>query len=554
MKKRNLAIVMLSIVFLLLYSRTAFAASYKVKAVTPYNAVVTVSKLYIRSIPASKGRVTGYYYKGNIITITGISGSYLRTSRGYVLSSYVKKYVPPVKYISISMDTPLYLNTSGTADERYAVKGKTFTVLGKVGSFYKVKLGKITGYVPVNHTAVRTTIKDKITMGWIYINGKDYNSRYYDGDDYINKSSYATGLDVVSPTWFDMSGDAADKTTIDINDKADAGFTKAAHANGYEVWARLCESNPQRANIVFTDSSVKARILDKIVNLAVTYNVDGVNIDFEGLGQQNTNGFTLFVRDLSAKLKACGITVSVDVTKPANSSYNFYDRASLVKYSDYLILMAYDEHTASLTSAGSNASYAWVEGAVKATLASGVPSSKLILGVPFYFRDYIYLDVNNPYVSVSLTNKGDMYSEPVLDDTEKVDGIGYGSYKYISTQDNFYVVDYNGQNEYIPVSDGTIVPANTPKSFIVGTATVNITDFTDIKSNNTVTEKYDSVTKQFIAEYTKDGLRHRMWVEDKSSMGWKMDFINSYKLKGAAAWQLYKETPDILQLIKTKLK
>ena len=556
MKKRNLTIVMLSIVFLLLYTKTAYAASYKVKSVTPYKAVVTTSKLYIRSIPTSRGKVTGYYYKGNIITITGISGSYLRTSRGYVLSSYVKKYVPPVKYISISMDTPLYLNTSGTADERYAVKGKTFVVLGKVGSFYKVKLGRVTGYVPVNHTAAISTIKDKITLGWIYINGKDYNSRYYDGDDYINKSSYSTGIDVVSPTWFDISGDAADKTTIDINDKADAGFTKTAHANGYEVWARLFENDPQRANVLFTDSTVRSKMLDKIVNLAVTYNVDGLNIDFEGLGsiKDNMNGFTLFVRDLSARLKAYGISVSVDVTKPEVSIYNFYDRANLAKYSDYLVLMAYNEHSSSMTSAGSTASYAWVEKAVKDTLSSGVPSSKLMLGVPFYFYEYIYLDVNNPYDSVALTSKGNMYTGPVLDDSNKVDGIGYGSYKYISTEGNFYVVDYNGQNAYIPVTAGTIVPANTLKSFIVGSDSVSMLDFADVCKNYTVKESYDAVTKQYIAEYMKDGLRHRMWVEDRNSIGWKMDLINSYKLKGAAAWKLYNETPDIPQLIKTKLK
>lgn len=540
---------------------TGEAKSYstysKKAAFQNYKAVVTASKVYIRKTASSSGKITGAYYKGNIIDIIGVSGRYLKTSKGYILASYVQKYIPPKPdiYIKIDEDTPLLINPGGSEDERYAVSGKVFKVLEQKGAYYKIKIGKVYGYIPSSKASILKGYvpKNKITLGWMYINGKQYNAKYMEGEgDYINKNSASVGIDIISPTWFDVAG--SDSSTIDVIDKADRNYTKTAHRNGYEVWARIYETNVNRAKLIFNDAKINSSIIDKIVKLALDYDVDGVNIDFEGLGLSNKDGFTAFVAALSQKLKANGISVSVDITKPEVSSYNFYDRAALSKYCDYMILMAYGEHGSSLSEAGSAASYQWVEKAVIDTINLGVPKDKLILGVPFYTYDYAVIDVNLPYDSVVLTKKGEAYNSPTLEDSFKLKDTTYGTFKFVSISGDWYTVEYNGSQVYIPVSVSSYVKANTKKRFVVGYESMKLQTVYDRLLQYNGIKTCDTVSKQYVGEYYKDGLKHVVWVEDKDSMAWRMDLVSKYGLKGAAAWQLYWETPEVLDTIKAKLE
>ena len=63
-----------------------------------------------------------------------------------------------------------------------------------------------------------------------------------------------------------------------------------------------------------------------------------------------------------------------------------YDRRALAEQVDYLMLMAYDEHSAASEVSGSVASLGWVEKGIVATIAEGVPPRKLLLGMPLYMR------------------------------------------------------------------------------------------------------------------------------------------------------------------------
>ena len=61
-----------------------------------------------------------------------------------------------------------------------------------------------------------------------------------------------------------------------------------------------------------------------------------------------------------------------------------YDYAALSNYSDYLMLMAYDEHYNG-GGAGPVASIGFVEDSIKYALER-VPSEKIVLGIPFFGR------------------------------------------------------------------------------------------------------------------------------------------------------------------------
>jgi len=56
---------------------------------------------------------------------------------------------------------------------------------------------------------------------------------------------------------------------------------------------------------------------------------------------------------------------------------------------------------------------------------------------------------------------------------------------------------------------------------------------------------WDAAAGQNYAEFTMDGVRARVWIEDAESMAARLAAVRSSKLAGLAAWRLGMETPDI---------
>jgi spore germination protein YaaH len=114
------------------------------------------------------------------------------------------------------------------------------------------------------------------------------------------------------------------------------------------------------------------------------YGVDGINIDYEDVADQDASGLVAFTSLLRNYTERQGLILSIDTLIPRPWTVE-YDRAALANNVDYLAVMTYDEHYSGSPDAGSVASLPWAEEAVQATLKE-VPSSKLLLGVPLYTR------------------------------------------------------------------------------------------------------------------------------------------------------------------------
>lgn len=164
---------MRKISFLLLFTFiiTTFAVFMpKVEAAT-FKVQITSSKLSIRSGSSTKNKIVGYYTKGQVVDVLGQTGVFYKTNKGYIHSAYTKsiqlmsKVDNTGKYIVIKEDTPIYKSINGAADERYAVKGKTYRILEDKGDYYKIRQGALEGYVPVQNTEIiNYTPKEKITL------------------------------------------------------------------------------------------------------------------------------------------------------------------------------------------------------------------------------------------------------------------------------------------------------------------------------------------------------------------------------------------------------
>ncbi|MDZ4133338.1 MAG: glycosyl hydrolase family 18 protein, partial [Dethiobacteria bacterium] len=191
------------------------------------------------------------------------------------------------------------------------------------------------------------------------------------------------GLAVVSPTWFKITDHHGS-----INDITDQDYIDWARSRGYQIWALVTNSfNPELTAMLLSDPEIRNNTAAELVKLALKYELDGLNIDFENFHSDYRDHFTLFVSELSKLCSDNNLILSVDITMISSSDYWSlgYDRAALAVEADYVILMAYDEHWQSSPVAGSVSSLPWVERGLQRILEE-VPAHKLILGVPFYTR------------------------------------------------------------------------------------------------------------------------------------------------------------------------
>ncbi|WP_229263826.1 glycosyl hydrolase family 18 protein [Cohnella cholangitidis] len=207
----------------------------------------------------------------------------------------------------------------------------------------------------------------------------------YSANPDTKKIGELTGVNVVSPTWFELIDGKGN-----IRSKADAGYSAWARSKGIQVWGLFSNGfEPDRTQAALASYESRFAMIQQMLAYAKTFKLQGVNIDFENVYTKDKDNLVQFMRELTPLLHEQNLVVSIDVTPKSNSEMwsAFLDRERLGTTVDFMMVMAYDEHWASSPVAGSVSSLPWVENSIKRILEEdGVPSDKLILGVPYYTR------------------------------------------------------------------------------------------------------------------------------------------------------------------------
>jgi spore germination protein YaaH len=188
----------------------------------------------------------------------------------------------------------------------------------------------------------------------------------------------------VSPTWFSLTGN--DGT---ISNLASLEYSKWAQSKGYQVWGLFSNSfDPVLTHEALKDFETRQKIIVQLLHFSQMYQLQGINFDIENVYPVDGPLVTQLMREATPYLHEAGLVVSMDITFYAGENNNwssFYEREKLASIVDYLIVMAYDEHTGSSPVAGSVSSLPWVETNLQ-NLLKEVPKEKVILGVPLYTR------------------------------------------------------------------------------------------------------------------------------------------------------------------------
>lgn len=215
----------------------------------------------------------------------------------------------------------------------------------------------------------------KINLAWHAVAGTAGN------DTLAAALANTKGVNVISPTWFALTNNEGDFSSFASKDYVDR-----AHDMGLEVWGLIDNfSNPDVDTYeVLSYTSKRAYLVETLVNTALQYGLDGINVDFEGLSQDTGEHFIQFIRELSIPCRKNGIVLSVDNYVPMGYT-DHYNRSEQGVFADYVIIMGYDEHYNGSPEAGSVASIGFVEDGIRKTVEQ-VPAEKVINGLPFYTR------------------------------------------------------------------------------------------------------------------------------------------------------------------------
>lgn len=232
----------------------------------------------------------------------------------------------------------------------------------------------VTDYTEPEYTSI--TRDYKINLGWHVIAGLAGNSTLE------TVTANTKGLNVISPTWFKLNDNAGNFISFASQDYVDR-----AHGKGLEVWA-LVENIEYKDSIdmyvILSSTSTREKLINGLVEQALTYGIDGINVDFEQISMDCGEHYIEFIRELSIPCREHGIVLSVDNYVPTGYT-DHYDRREQGVVADYVIIMGYDEHYAGSPEAGSVASIDFVEEGISKTVEQ-VPSGKVINAVPFYTR------------------------------------------------------------------------------------------------------------------------------------------------------------------------
>ena len=209
-------------------------------------------------------------------------------------------------------------------------------------------------------------------------------------DPIVSETAYDTkyvqnGTSIMSPSWFELTS-----TGLKASSKLSYDYVNSYKEKGYRVWPLITNQfDPDMTSKILANESMWERYKQGLINYATEYGYDGYNFDFENVHYKDKAQLTKFVDFLAKGLRDYNLHSSIDVTGYSNSE-NWslvYDRKAYADAVDYVVLMAYDETWASSDTAGPVASYPWVRKHTEQML-SEVPASKLVLGIPFYMREW----------------------------------------------------------------------------------------------------------------------------------------------------------------------
>ena len=292
-------------------------------------------------------------------------------------------------------------------------------------------------------------------------------------------------------TWVDL--DFNQVTTLAWN--TDPALICIAHQHG----VRLVTGTPPFTLEMADNQTALDEFGAKIVASVQNFYLDGVVFDYEGVMVMNdTVGRSQLVKIIeaaSSALHAAGPQYQLSVCAPftPNQDIRYYDYKGMADAADLFYIMFYDTRTAIYEQciAAPNAALPLARHSIEQYRYLGIPDEKLLLGVPWYGKDYRCADGTAPAA------------------------------QYCKIENP---VPFRG------------VACSAARS----SAEVHYSDymkFLDV-GNTTTGRRWDNATSSPYFNYKgSDGAVHQVWIEDAESLAAKYQFVKDSGIRGTGPFQ-----------------
>lgn len=321
--------------------------------------------------------------------VYGIEIKYIENTKVLTIDSISKEQKKAIitKNVAVKSSTKFIAKTIDRVK-----KGSYVIVISEDNGYAKIRTenGKV-GFVKSNKIANTVIVREEI-QEQKQIDGKinlvwDYYSEVASAPDRTGVTM--DGVNVVSPAFFHLNSKGELTENIGQEGKK---YIEWAHNNGYKVWPMVQNAGSRMTSVtseIMNDYNKRQELINEIVSACVKYKLDGINLDFENMKQEDKDMYSRFIIELTPRLKDMGVVISVDVTAPDGSETwsMCFDRHVIGDVADYIVFMAYDQYGASSNKSGTTAGYNWVELSLNKFLKTEeIENSKIILAIPLYAR------------------------------------------------------------------------------------------------------------------------------------------------------------------------
>ena len=214
---------------------------------------------------------------------------------------------------------------------------------------------------------------------------------YWGGSSYLNYQ-----WDLLSHlSFFSYEVDYLTGNAITTHGWSSSEAVDAALASG-NTKVTLCVTLFSNHSSFLTNATSKQTLITNLINLVNSRGAHGVNIDFEGLPTAQKTNFANFMVSLANQMHVAIPNSEVSTVLYAVDWNSVFDFSIMEPAVDQYIIMGYDYYYSGSSSAGpndplyhfgSNYNYT-LSKSVTYYLDIGCPKSKLILGLPYYGRDW----------------------------------------------------------------------------------------------------------------------------------------------------------------------
>jgi hypothetical protein len=231
-----------------------------------------------------------------------------------------------------------------------------------------------------NKIATQYPLK-KVVFGW----------HPYWGGTYYNEYDFTLLSDVA---YFSYEVDPANGGYSTIHSWKTTPMIDLAKAAGTRVSLAVTLFSGHKT--FFENPTSRQTLIDSLVSLVKLRGAQGVNIDFEAVPSSQSNNLTQFMKDIGIRFHAEIPGSVVSIALPSVDWGKTFDVLAMVPYVDLFIIMGYDYYYSGSSKAGpvspKNNGQLWtpydVTRSVRYYLQTGVPGTKLCLGVSYYGYDW----------------------------------------------------------------------------------------------------------------------------------------------------------------------